>query len=162
MSWICPNCSNSNSDSVDTCMVCGMDRPHAVSVGVSPKFKICYSDMDAFIESFKVDFHSEKSKTEKPGKETKTDVKKVKDRSTKTVAVKPEHPKTPLFRSAFAKPWPEHKIKFDADVIKSRGFVKSEQQTVGGINGYCFYKEDGTSQFIRVEMLLVLKMAHKV
>lgn len=62
----------------------------------------------------------------------------------------------------FASPWPEHKIEFIPDAIRARGYVRTEQQTMGGINGYKFIKADGTSQFIRVEMVLVQKMAKKL
>ena len=62
----------------------------------------------------------------------------------------------------FASPWPEHKIEFIPDAIRARGYVRTEQQTMGGINGYKFIKADGTSQFIRVEMVLIQKMAKKL
>ena len=47
------------------------------------------------------------------------------------------------------------------DVIKQKGFVGSERQTLSGVNGYSFKKADGTKQFIRAEMVLIQKMAHK-
>lgn len=62
----------------------------------------------------------------------------------------------------FTEPWPEHKIEFIPDAIRARGYVRTEQQTMGGINGYKFIKADGTSQFIRVEMVLIQKMAKKL
>lgn len=62
----------------------------------------------------------------------------------------------------FAPPWPEHKIRFDIDAIKAKGFVRSEQYTLNGIKGYNFIRADGKSQFILVEMVLIQKMAKKL
>lgn len=61
----------------------------------------------------------------------------------------------------FCEPWAEHKIKFNIDVIKQRGFVRAEQTVVSGVKGYDFYKKDGLKQFIKSEILIVLKMASK-
>lgn len=61
-----------------------------------------------------------------------------------------------------ATPWPEHHIEFDMDVIRAKGYVRFEQKSMGGVNGYNFIRSDGTSQFIRVEMVLIQKMAKKV
>lgn len=64
--------------------------------------------------------------------------------------------------AGFVAPWPEHSIEFDADAIKARGYVRTEQETLGGVKGYKFIRADGTSQFIRVEMVLIQKMAKKL
>ena len=170
MSWICPNCSNSNEDTQVNCFVCGMDRPSAVADSDSCEGKIVFSNFEAFSESIKGLFRHKRSKrkTSESSDEPSESVKSSK--SGKTQPAKPEkEPKTlkpkkskKYFESDFAKPWPEHNIKFDTDVIKSKGFVRSEQMVMNGINGYCFYKEDGVSQFIRVEMVLIQKMAVKV
>lgn len=61
----------------------------------------------------------------------------------------------------FASPWPEHDIVFDIEVIKSKGFVRSERTELSGIKGYTFYKEGASSQFIKMEMLLIQRMASK-
>lgn len=56
-------------------------------------------------------------------------------------------------------PWPEHSIVFDVDQIKRKGYSRIERMSMGGVNGYSCIKADGTSQFIRIEMLLIQKMA---
>ncbi len=66
---------------------------------------------------------------------------------------------TPIVVEGFCKPWDEHKINFDIDKIKKRGYVHSEQKILSGKKGYEFVKADGTSQFIKLEMLLILGMA---
>ena len=68
----------------------------------------------------------------------------------------------PHIEENFCKPWSEHKITFDKEQIKKRGFVRSEQKEFNGIKGYNFIKADGTEQFIRPEMLIVFKMAKKL
>lgn len=35
MSWVCPNCSNSNDEEQTSCFVCGMDRPASSAVSLS-------------------------------------------------------------------------------------------------------------------------------
>ena len=62
----------------------------------------------------------------------------------------------------FDSPWPEHGIEFDNDVIKARGFIGVKQDTMNGIKGYRFIKSDGNSQFIRIEMVLIQKLAKKL
>ena len=62
----------------------------------------------------------------------------------------------------YAEPWPEHRIRFDPDAIRSRGYVSSERFELGGVKGYKFYKADGTDRFIKVEMLTMLRMATKI
>lgn len=63
--------------------------------------------------------------------------------------------------TGFAEPWPEHKIEFDTAVIMAKGYIASVQKTINGINGYEFIRSNGTRQFIRVEMVLIQKMACK-
>ena len=167
MSWVCPNCSNTNDEGQEKCFVCGMDRPTR-SIGTEPEdYKIVFSDMEAFSESIKYFFRkkpsvsmtaiSEETPAEppKPSKAISRAGEDKPGRKTRALSIG-----TPS--SEFAKPWPEHKIKFDTATIKEKGYVRSEQKTMGGVNGYCFYKEDGSNQFIRVEMLLVQKMARKL
>ena len=62
----------------------------------------------------------------------------------------------------FAEPWPEHKIELIPDVIKRKGYVGLSQATKDGIKGYELFRPDGSGQFIRVEMLLIQKMARKL
>lgn len=62
----------------------------------------------------------------------------------------------------FDSPWPEHKVEFDISAIKSRGYVGCSKKTMGDVKGYMFDKADGTQQFIRIEMVLVQKMAKKL
>jgi len=61
-----------------------------------------------------------------------------------------------------AEPWPEHNIEFDIDVIKAKGYVGFERKSMGAVNGYEFIRSDSTRQFIRVEMVIIQKMAHKL
>ena len=64
--------------------------------------------------------------------------------------------------SGFADPWPEHNIEFDIDVIKEKGYVSTVRKNLGGVNGYEFVSSDGSCRFLRVEMILTLKMARKI
>lgn len=64
--------------------------------------------------------------------------------------------------SGFADPWPEHKIEFDVEAIIAKGYIASVQKTTCGINGYEFIHANGKRQFIRVEMLIIMKMAKKL
>ena len=68
----------------------------------------------------------------------------------------------PRIEENFCEPWREHKIIFDHGQIKNRGYIRSEQKELNGIKGYIFIKADGGEQFIRPEMLIVLKMAKKL
>ncbi len=72
-----------------------------------------------------------------------------------------EKPETPRASGDFAGAWPGQRIIFDEAVIRKKGYVRSVQTVLSGVQGYTFYKEDGTGQFLRPEMLLVQKMAHK-
>lgn len=64
--------------------------------------------------------------------------------------------------SSFASPWPEHRIRFDVDAIKGKGYVRSEQTVMNSVKGYTFYNAEGTGRFMREEMLLVIKFATRV
>ena len=159
MSWVCPNCSNSNGEDQLECFVCGMERPGGlvevpseVDASETDDCKIVFSDFEAFTESVKTLFGRKRKATVSKSSGTKT-VSKKKERS--------KARKRKVFGSDFAKPWPEHRIKFDEATIRAKGYVRSEQKNMGGVNGYYFYKEDGSGQFIRCEMLLVQKMASK-
>ena len=61
-----------------------------------------------------------------------------------------------------AEPWPEHRIVFDEAVIRSKGFVSVDRQLLGGIKGYRFTRSDGNPQFMRVEIVLIQKLARKL
>ena len=166
MSWVCPNCSSSNPDEEMNCFVCGMDRPSAADEPASDpgELKVVFSVSEAVRESVKNLFRrqpdraSEKTRAEKPPKPAKTE---------RTRPPRPARDKTKAIAassaaSEFAAPWPEHRIEFDLAAIRAKGFVRSEQKSLGGVNGYNFYKEDGAGQFIRMEMLLIQKMARMV
>ena len=62
----------------------------------------------------------------------------------------------------FDEPWPEHKIEFDKTVIESKGFVGLVRKNMNGVNGYEFIRSTGIRQFIRVEMILIQKMAKRI
>jgi len=166
MSWVCTICSTSNEDSETCCAVCGTERPTGIErVEREPEeLKVVFSDFDAFIESVKGFFNRLSS----VGKEKTPRTKKAKPKKTKSEVSKPakekkpKKAKKPLFGSAYAAPWPEHKVKFDTTVIESKGFVRSERESLNGVNGYRFFKADDTSQFIRIEMAIIQKMANKV
>lgn len=164
MSWVCPNCSSSNDETHTKCFVCGMDRPTTRVEEGSEEGKIVFSDFEAFSESVKNFFRARPPKERTVAISEERPRKEPKPRREKTSkAPKDKKPKKSiLLKANFAKPWPEHKIKFDVSVIKNKGYVRSEQKCLGGVNGYCFYKEDGSNQFLRIEMVLIQKMAHKV
>ena len=67
----------------------------------------------------------------------------------------------PVITEGVCDPWSEHNVTFDADQIKRKGYSRIERKTMGGVNGYSCIKADGTSQFIRIEMLVIQKMATK-
>ena len=58
--------------------------------------------------------------------------------------------------------WPEHSIEFDHEMIAKKGYVKVEKGEKNGIKGYYFTRTDGIRQFIRVEMMIMQKMARKL
>lgn len=62
----------------------------------------------------------------------------------------------------FAEPWDDHSIEFDKDMLKSKGYVSSVQKMLNGVKGYEFVRSDGSRQFIRVEMIVMLKMAKRI
>ena len=76
-------------------------------------------------------------------------------------APKAEEPKGSLDRDTVEK-WPEHSIEFDFDAIKAKGFLGISKGTMNGTNGYYLDRPGGVRQFIRVEMLVALKMARRI
>ena len=64
--------------------------------------------------------------------------------------------------AGFAEPWPEHSIAFDEDAARAKGYVSSVRKSLNGINGYEFVRSNGSRQFIRAEMVIIQKIAHKV
>lgn len=68
----------------------------------------------------------------------------------------------PRIAESFCEPWAEHSIVFDVEQIKKRGFVRSRQTELNGIKGYSFTRTDGTEQFIKLEMILLFKMATRL
>lgn len=165
MSWVCPNCSNSNDDEQTNCFVCGMERPTSAvkSSSDSDDCRIFFSDFEALKESLKNLFSRKSGKADTSESRAISSTKPVKaPKAERKADDKPKAKKAKIFGTDFAKPWPEHKIKFDTAAIRAKGYIRSEQKSMGGVNGYYFYKEDGSGQFIRFEILLVQKMAHKV
>ena len=166
MGWVCTNCSTSNEDSESCCAVCGAERPTRGEIAEreSEELKVVFSDFDAFKESVKSFF----ARLSSVKREKKPRTKKAKPKKSESVVSKPakekkpKKAKKPLFGSPFATPWPEHKVKFDTSVIESKGFVRSERESLNGVNGYRFYKADDSSQFIRIEMAIIQKLANKV
>ena len=166
MSWVCTNCSTSNEDSETCCVVCGAECPTRMerADGDAEELKVVFSDFEAFKESVKNFFagFSSRKRDKKPHAKKEKPMTRESGVSGSTGEARPKKERKPSPGSAYATPWPEHKVKFDPSVIGSKGFVRSERETMNGVNGYRFYKADGTSQFIRVEMVIIQKMANKV
>ena len=161
MCWVCTNCSTSNEDSESCCAVCGAERltRDEITERESEELKVVFSGFDAFKESVKSFFARlssvKREKKPRPKKSESVVSKPAKEK-------KPKKAKKTLIGSPFATPWPEHKVKFDASVIERKGSVRSERESLNGVNGYRFYKADDSSQFIRIEMAIIQKMANKV
>ena len=159
MGWVCPNCSNPNEESSSSCFVCGATRPSTTVEEVpSIKGSVVFSDFAVWKElkrQFFKRISAPPKRTERPRTIASTSERKAKPPKEKKV-------KKRSGGSGFAKPWSDHAIKFDIDIIKNKGYVRSEQKELNGIKGYVFYREDGSSQFIRMEMILIQKMAHKL
>lgn len=68
----------------------------------------------------------------------------------------------PKIEESFCLPWDEHKITFDAEQIRKRGYVRSVRKELNGVKGYGFIRADGTEQFIKLEMALLFKMASRI
>ena len=179
MSWVCSNCSNSNEEESTCCAVCGYDRPAESHVRErEPEVvegKIVFSDFAVIKESVKGFVSSigrlgtkignkiKSASSERSPRESQERVRVPREpRERREREKPPKREKTPRVKKGFAKPWPEHNIKFDVDVIKGKGFVRSERTEMNAVKGYTFYKADGTSQFIKAEMLIVLHMANRV
>jgi len=73
-----------------------------------------------------------------------------------------EAPRVAHVEAGFCEPWEEHRIAFDTDMIKRKGYVRAERTTISGVKGYNFFRSDGAKQFIKAEMLVVFKMARKI
>ena len=184
MVWICANCSTSNDDTLDKCFVCGAERSTSErSTAVWPTSerstaeipihgKICFSDYEAFVDSLNYFLDSISSKSDSDVSASRgtsgSDPRINTSRSgpietpSRTTGDTSRTETTTTSGRGFAEPWSDHKIKFDIDKIKSKGYVGLEQKVMGGVKGYSFYKADGSTQFIRVEMILIQKMAYKV
>ena len=169
MSWKCPVCSASNSDTVTVCRVCDYDNTRtALREGSSSESScnVVYSTMDYLLA-----FFSGRKKQEKPI--VKRDTKDKRDRTdrsdrsyrNKTLGKdedrkrKTDKPKR-VAMGAFS-PWPEHGIVIDDKVMHEKGYTRIERSTRGDINGYMLFKDDGSSKFMRDNVLLLIKIAKK-
>lgn len=63
---------------------------------------------------------------------------------------------------AVCAPWAEHAIELDPEMIRRKGYAGIAQGTMSGINGYHLLRSDGSRQFIRVEMLIIQRMARRI
>lgn len=174
MSWVCLNCSTSNEDADTCCYVCGYDRPTETRVRErEPEVvegKIVFSTFSVIVESVKETFRSigkffrkikEKSaRRERPPRERRVREDPPREESRERITP-PRREEDSRLSEGFARPWPEHAIKFHTDAIAGKGYVRSEQSELSGVKGYTFYKADGTSQFIKVEVLIMLHMASR-
>lgn len=192
MTWLCPVCSTSNVDDNTECLVCGTLKPalsgksKSGSLSVSSKKsskkvkksddKECkvvfsmFSDIGESVKSFFSGFGSsmedipedEVAEVKKTSSKDKV-ISKTKDKSSKKKPKAEPVKETSGTDSSLtgSSPWPEHSIEFDEDVIASKGYVRYEQAVLDGIRGYKFYKAD-RCQFIRVEMVLIQKLARKI
>lgn len=161
MSWVCTNCSTSNEDGEVRCMVCGAERP-TLTEDREPdvaECKVFFSNFEAIKESFVGMFRKKASVRE--AREESSERLETRE-ETEEERTREKKRKRSLFHSPFADPWPEHRVKFDVSVMESKGYVRSERETLNGVNGYRFYKADESSQFIRIEMILAFRMAKKI
>ena len=62
-------------------------------------------------------------------------------------------------RLARTKPWRGQAIQFQADAILEKGFVRCERKKIGIVEGYNFYRADGTSQFMKQDAVIRLLLA---
>ncbi|MCR5094076.1 MAG: hypothetical protein K6B72_08895 [Lachnospiraceae bacterium] len=118
---------------------------------------VAYSDLEAIRLSFRL--RRKKRSDEAPGEETEVPRMAHTDLPTLEEVIAEEV--IPKEKMTFADPWPGQRIVFDPEVIRAKGFVRSVQTTLSGVQGYSFYKADGTAQFLRMETLLAQKMARK-
>lgn len=176
MGWVCPYCSNSNDEESARCAVCGQERHFEAhdckSELETNEGKIVFSEFDVVKESVKRFFSSiAKLFCKKRDKKTDTPSEPVSGDSIDSEEAERgscEHAESvePLVtcrsEEDFAQPWDEHRIVFDASVIKSKGFIRSEKTEMKSVKGYTFYKEDGTGQFIKVDTLVILHMANRI
>ena len=80
--------------------------------------------------------------------------------STSTSAPTPPPVEEPV--RTFCEPWPEDKIEWDVELMKSRGYVGVEQGVSGtGIKGYYLHAEGKTKTFRTKSNLVMLKYAKK-
>ncbi len=120
---------------------------------------IAFSDWEAVRLSFRLKREDRKKKKEE--REETTVIEKA------GPDIVPDFKKTDIPKAVpketgdFAEPWPGQHLAFDLKVIREKGYVRSVRTTLSGVQGYTFYKEDGTGQFLRPEMLVIQKMAHK-
>ena len=181
MSWMGSNCSNTNLDSESVCLVCGADRPARIVYPESTESKVVFSTFGVIVESTKLTFKGiglflknfftlfKKvgvvfiAAFGKIAESIKTLVNKIKSKrsgsDTADIPRRDRRTRAPMARSEFEEPWPEHNIRLDITAILEKGYVKSERAEVNSVKGYCFYKADSTSRFLRSEMLVALKMA---
>ena len=168
MVWICPYCSSENTEENTICCVCGSERPTKTSSpgdgadggGVS----IVFSDFAAFVESIKNLFRPKASRS-RPAEPAHPAPEPARPDPEPT-RPDPEPTRGPIAGGGsgpdFAEPWPEHRIRFDIDAIQRMGYIRSERTVMGGVNGYTFYKGDGTNRFLRGDMVTRVQMARKI
>lgn len=176
MGWVCPYCSNSNDEESARCAVCGQERHFEAhdckSESETNEGKIVFSEFDIVKESVKRFFSSiaklfckkRDKKTDTPSERTPCDSK---DGDETTIDSRGTVESIDIRETAptegdFTEPWDEHRIVFDTGFIKSKGFIRSEKTEMNSVKGYTFYKEDGTSQFIKVDTLVILRMAKRI
>ena len=182
MNWICAKCRSSNEETSDKCFICGEERSDFVeetrseycerdaeySTGEAKQGKVFFSDFDALVDSLHNLINTITSlfasgtseRVEESSERVEESSERAEESSERAEESSRASEETPKYD--FAEPWPEHKIKFDIPSIKSKGYVGLEKKEAGSIKGYCFFKPDGSNRFIRVEMVLIQKMAHKV
>ena len=185
MSWVCLNCSSSNEEESTRCAVCGYDRPTERELLEREtdviEGKIVFSEFAVIKESVKNFFKSvskfaarikavvkdwslrrERTRTEVSRESERREEPLREETPSRREEIPPRREEDLPSVGSFASPWAEHKIIFDVDVMKSKGIIRSEQAEMNSVKGYMLYKEDGTSRFIRTEMLVALHMAKKI
>lgn len=169
MSWVCSYCSTVNAEENSNCIVCGRERSaEEVSEREVAEGKVVFSEWAVIRESCKnfarntSTFFSKIKRSIKRSRSSSED-KRPRERRAKRDRKSGEK-RYKLFHigSKYAKPWPEHRIKFEIEVIKKKGFVRFQRAEMDGIKGYLFFAANGTSQFIKEEKLIIWRMAKRV
>jgi len=163
MSWVCPTCSNTNDEGFTHCSVCEAARPTDISESRAAKESVIVFSTFAVIKESVKDFVGFFVRLGRGIKSLfkRIFTKKKKPRDGEESAEPPKRRKASRRAKKIAKPWPEDGIRLDADAIRSRGFVRVERAELNFVKGYKLFKDDGSSRFMRADMLVTFSMAKR-